>query len=117
MVGRIWDKGDCWPMKMGVRAEDLEIEDFFYFFFPYSKFAIFGQPGMEGDSRRGVRLYLQVSCGGGRGGRRGLVKWVIMDKFACYLRSLFSSDVFLFIYIFWWGGVCKSANFGDVLFR
>ena len=34
MVGRIWDKGDCWPMKMGVRAEDLDIDDFFIFFSP-----------------------------------------------------------------------------------
>ena len=54
---------------------------FFIFLFANGEFNKFGLSGMEGGSRGVVIITLQVSFGGGRGGRMGLVKGVIMDMF------------------------------------
>ena len=75
---------------------------FFLSLFSDGDFATFGPSGIEGDSRRWGRLSLQVRCGGGSGGRTGLVKGVIMDMLSCHLGRLFSSDVFVFLFV--WGG-------------
>ena len=55
MGQRVWDKGGCWSMEMGGRAEDLVIDVFCFFlsFLADGKFSTLGPPGMEGDSRRG----------------------------------------------------------------
>ena len=68
---------------MGGRAEDMEIDVLFLFhsLFVNDKFSTFGPPGMEGDSRKEQRIYLQVMCGGGRGGRTSLMRGGIMDIF------------------------------------
>ena len=91
-------------MEMGRRAEDLEIDVLFLFLslFADGEFATFGPPGMEWDSMRGGRLSLQVGCGGGRGGRTGLVKVGSMGSLSCHLGRLFSSDIILLF--FWLGG-------------
>ena len=54
---------------------------FFISLFANGEFDKFGLSGMEGGSRGVVIITLQVSFGGGRGGRMGLVKGVIIDIF------------------------------------
>ena len=55
MGQRVWDKGGCWSMEMGGRAEDLVIDVFCFFlsFLADGKFSTLGPPGMEGGSWRG----------------------------------------------------------------
>ena len=54
----------------GRKGNDFDIDvlflliSFFLYFFADGKFATFVTPVMEGDSRRGGRLSLQVRCGG-----------------------------------------------------
>ena len=80
------------------------------------KFANFDPPGMEGNLRRGGRLSLQVSCGGGRVCRSGLVNGSVMYSLYCYLGRLLSSDLF-FCFLGVGGWFCNSANCEDAFFK
>ena len=72
---------------------------FFISLFANGKFATFGPPVIERDSRMGGRLFLQVVCGEEKGGGTGLLKGGIIDIVPCNLGRLFSSDVFLLFFV------------------
>ena len=67
---------------------------------------------MKGDSRRRRILSLKVRCGGGSGGRTGLLKTGIMDMFSCHLGRIFYSDIYFCFLLLLRGGVviqeCKK---------